>query len=78
MIANKQSQNSLSEKLNYDCLLQLNVQVSKVVHITGSLYTLVKIDRVKRKICTLTITKICTSKNFTYQRLLSRIFPVQK
>lgn len=24
------------EKLNYDCLLQLHVQVSKAVHITGS------------------------------------------
>lgn len=63
VIANKQSQNSLSEKLNYDCLLELHVQVSKAVHITGSLYTLVKIDRVKRKICTFTITEMCTSKN---------------
>lgn len=71
--ANKHSQNSLSEKLNYECLLQLHVQVSKAVHITGSVYTLVKIHRVKRKICTFTVTEMCRSENCSYQRLLSQL-----
>lgn len=68
-----QSQNSLLEKPNYDCLLQLPVQVSKAVHITGSVCTLVKIYRVKREMCTFTITEICTRTNFSYQRLLLQL-----
>lgn len=72
VMANKQSQNSLSEKLNYDCLLQLHVQVSKAVHITSSVYTLVKIYRVKMKMYVLLLNRNVTSKNCSYQRLQSQ------
>lgn len=62
--------NSFIQKRNFDFLLHLHVQVTKT-STTDSFYSMVHCG--KRKIRTFNTTETCTSKNFSYLRLLTRL-----